>query len=120
MRKLILLLIIAAISCHSKNKNPLLGRWQLIRKTNDHKVIFEFNPLMRSKKYIYWFKDDSTLITEDDDGGNKKYNSYLLSGDKLTLFDSSTSNVFYYKATDDMLSMKSIYSPFNLQFRKLN
>ena len=120
MRKLILLLVIAATSCHSKNKNQLLGRWQLIKKTNEHKVIFEFNPLVHSKKYIYWFKDDSTLITEDNDGGNRQINSYLLSNDKLTLFDSSRSNVFFYKTSDNMLTMKSVYSPFNLQFRKLN
>ncbi|MGZ3951830.1 MAG: hypothetical protein ACXVBZ_10560 [Flavisolibacter sp.] len=120
MRRLILSLVITAASCHPKSKNQLIGRWQLIRKMNDHKVIFEFDPLIHRKKYIYWFKDDSTLITEDNDGGNRQYNSYLLSNDKLTLFDSSRSNVFFYKISDDKLSMKSVYSPFNLQFRKLN
>ena len=120
MQKLILLLAIVLVSCRTQNKNQLIGRWQLIKKSNDHQVIFEFNPRIHPKKYIYWFKDDSTLITQDDDGGNMQSNTYQLSKDKITLFDSLHSNAFFFKRTDDKLSMKSIYSPFNLELKKMN
>jgi len=120
MRALLLLLAIGTVSCHPKNKNQLTGTWQLIKKSSEHKVIFEFNPRIRSKKYIYWFKDDSTLITKDDDGGNMQLNKYFLSSDKIVLFDSLHSNTFFFKRTDNKLLMKSIYSPFNLELKKLN
>jgi hypothetical protein len=120
MQRLILLLAVVAASCHVKNKNELIGTWQLIKKSNDHEVIFEFNPRMDSKKYIYWFKDDSILITKDDDGGNRQLNKYLLTNDKIIVFDSLHSNAFFFKRTDDKLSMKSIYSPFNLVLKKLD
>lgn len=120
MRKLILLSAIIMLSCHNKNKNQLIGTWQLIKKSNDHTVIFEFNPRTDSKKYIYWFKDDSTLITKDDDGANMQLNRYLLSNDKITLFDSLHSNTFFFKIGGDKLSMKSVYSPFNLELKKIN
>lgn len=119
MRKLILLLVIINASCRVKNKNQLIGTWQLIKKSNDHEVIYEFNPKADSKKFIYWFKDDSTLITKDNDGGNLQFNKYLLSTDKIILFDSLHSNTFYLKRTDNKLSLKSIYSPFNLVLKKL-
>lgn len=120
MWKLICLLAIVTISCRIKNKNQLLGTWQLIKKSNDHEVIFEFNPRIDSKKFIYWFKDDSTLITKDDDGGNLQLNRYVLNNDKLILFDSLHTNTFFFKKTDNKLSLKSIYSPFNLVLKKLN
>ena len=120
MRKLLLALTIIAISCHSKIKNPLLGKWQLIKKSNDHEVIFQFNPTLNSKKFVYWFENDSTLITQDDDGGNTKHNTFSLSADKITLFDSLHSNIFFYKVVDQKLSLKSLYSPFHLELKKMN
>ena len=120
MRKLFCLLLIVASSCHQKNKNPLIGKWQLIKRSNDHQVIFQFNPGIGLKKYIYWFKNDSTLITKDDDGGNMTSTSYLLSNDQITLIDGLRSNTFYFKITGDKLSMKSIYSSFHLELLKMN
>lgn len=120
MRKLILLLSIITVSCHPKNKNGLIGKWQLVKKSNDHAVVFEFNPKHDAKKYVYWFKDDSTLITQDDDGGNRQLNNYKISIDKITLFDSLYSNTFYFKLADNKLSMKSIFSPFSLELKKMN
>ena len=120
MRKLILLLSIVIVSCHPKNKNELIGKWQLVKKSNDHAVVFEFNPQRDTKKYVYWFKDDSTLVTEDDDGGNMQLNTYKMSIDKITLFDSSNSNTFYFKLADNTLSLKSIFSPFSLELKKMN
>jgi hypothetical protein len=119
MRRLIFLLLIFTTSCHQKNKNGLIGKWQLIKKSNDHKIIFQFNPAVDSKKYIYWFKNDSTLITKDDDGGNMNSNTYLLSTNQITLIDSFHSNTFYFKITDNKLSMKSVYSPFHLELQKM-
>jgi hypothetical protein len=120
MRKLILFLALVIVSCHHKNKNQLLGKWQLIKKLNDHKVIFEFNPRLNSKKFIYWFKDDSTLITKDDDGKNLQFNKYIMTGDKIILLDSAHSNTFYFKMADKKLSMKSIFSPFSLELKKMD
>lgn len=120
MRKLIFLLAIVTVSCHPKNKNQLLGKWQLVKKSNEHEVIFEFKPKRDAKKYIYWFKDDSTLITQDDDGGNTQFNRYIMSNDKINLFDSLHSNTFYFKVGDHTLSMKSIYSAFSLELKKMN
>lgn len=120
MRKLILLLLIVATSCHQKNKNGLIGKWQLIKKSNDHQVIFQFNPAVDSKKYIYWFKNDSVLITKDDDGGNMNSTTYLLSNGQITFIDGLHSNTFYFKIVNDKLSMKSIYSPFHLELEKMN
>jgi len=102
MRKLILILLVTT-SCHHQNKNRLIGKWQLIKKSNDHEVIFQFNSDIDSKKYIYWFKNDSILITKDDDGGNMKSNTYLLSNDKITLFDSAHSNTFFFKCSSQDL-----------------
>ena len=118
MQRCIFLLLIIATSCHQKNK--LAGTWQLLKKSNDHQVIFEFDADVNSKKYIYWFKDDSTLITQDDDGGNKQLNRYVLSNDKITLFDSMHANTFFFKIADGKLSLKSIYSPFNMELKRLN
>ncbi|HWI93344.1 MAG TPA: hypothetical protein VNT20_18825 [Flavisolibacter sp.] len=120
MRKLISLLAIVIVSCHTRNKNDLIGKWQLIKKSNDHAVIFEFNPQRDTKKYIYWFKDDSTLITQDDDGGNRQLNKYKMSIGKITLFDSLNLNTFYFKLADNKLSMKSIFSPFSLELKRMN
>ena len=120
MRKLALLLMIVTTSCHHQNKNRLIGKWQLLKKSNGDEVVFQFNAGADSKKYIYWFKDDSTLITKDDDGGNMKSNTYLLSTDKITLFDSSHSNTFFFKVADNKLSMKSVYSPFRLELKKVD
>ena len=119
MGKLILLLLPVAISCHHKPSNPLIGKWQLIKKLNDQQVIFGYNPAVDPNKYIYWFKNDSTLITEDDDGGNMNYNSYQFGNDKITLYDSLHSNTFYVKLAGDRLTMKSVYSPFNLELKKI-
>lgn len=120
MRLPFLLLITGVLSCNIQNKNKLIGKWQLIKKSNDHEVIFEYNPGSDLKKYIYWFKNDSTLITQDDDGGNTQLNKYFLSSDKIVLFDSLHANTFFFKMADSKLSLKSIYSPFNLELQKLD
>ena len=91
-----------------------------MKKSNDREIVFEFDPKVDSKKFVYWFKNDSTLITEDDDGGNMKSNIYGLSADKITLFDSSQTNTFYFKIADNKLSLKSIYSQFHLELIKMN
>lgn len=113
----VLLLSVVGLSCHPKNK--LIGTWQLIKKSNEHNVVFEFNPRTDTTKYIYWFKDDSTLITKDDNGSNRKVNKYSVSNDKINLFDSLHANTFYFKLADRRLSLKSIYSPFTLELKKI-
>jgi hypothetical protein len=120
MRNLVLLWMILVVSCHPKNKDRLVGTWQLIKKSNDHQVVFEYNPRIHPKKFIYWFKNDSVLITKDDDGGNMQMNRYLSTGDKITFFDSLHTNTFLFKRTGNKLSIKSIYSPFNLELKKLD
>src|SRR5690348_655701 len=117
MRKLPLLLLLMVSSCHSKH-NPLIGKWQLMKKSNDQQVIFQYNPAVDPKKYIYWFKNDSTLITQDDDGGNLDSNEYNFSGDRITLYDRLHSNTFYVKIGDRRLSLKSVYSPFHLELKR--
>jgi len=120
MHRLLHFLLIITVSCGHQHKNQLIGTWQLVKKSNDHKVIFQFDPRIHLKKYIYWFKNDSILITKDDDGGNMQVNAYLLSGDKITLFDSLHSNTFFFKTTGNKLSMKSVFSPLNLELKKLD
>jgi hypothetical protein len=120
MQKLTLLIMVVLFSCNSQNTNGLAGTWQLIRKSNDRKVIFRYDPEVDPKKFIYWFKDDSVLITKDDDGGNMQVNKYTIAVDRIVIRDSFHTNTFFFKIAGGKLSMKSIYSPFNLELKKLN